>query len=94
MMTRTRCYCGLPKVHDGKCEYDCPVFADPDWLRLQAEKRREREAHRRREERIYITQDDLRRIRKAVQKFDPIAAHMAKQARRAARARYGFGGGR
>jgi hypothetical protein len=58
-------------------------------LRLQHSKRLEREAHRRREERIFITQEDLRNIRRAVRKLDPVADYMAKQGRKAARVRYG-----
>lgn len=88
---RGLCHCDSKLMGDGRCKYRCSPYADPDWLRLQAAKRAEREAHRRSEERIFITQDDLRRMRRAVAKFDKVAAHMAKQARMAARVRYGLG---
>ena len=93
MSRRTNCFCGGAKI-SGECEYGCSPFADPDWLRLQTDKRRERDAHRRREERIVITQDDLQRIRRAVRRFDPIARHLSSQGKRAALKRYWAGGPR
>ena len=91
MARRGLCHCGAKILGDGRCAFKCSVFADPAWLSLQESKRKERDAHGRREERNFITQEDLRRIRRVVNKFDKIGAHMA---RKAARMRSAIGGGR
>ena len=83
MIRRGHCHCGLPKFN-GKCEYDCSPYADPDWLRLQAEKRRERDAYRRQEEKGFITAEDHKRMNAAIAKFDPFFARAQRGARRAA----------
>ena len=93
MMRAGYCHCG-DRLVDGKCENTCSPYSSPDWLLLQAEKRKEREAYRRREERIVITQDDLQRIRRAIRKIDPIARHLSSQGKRAALKRYWAGGPR
>ena len=84
------CHCGLPKF-DGKCEYDCSPYADPAWLRLQAEKRRQHDAHRRREERPFITNEDHKRMNAAIARFDPIFARMQRRGRKAGAKSHGAG---
>ena len=42
LASATRCYCGTD-LRDGACRYQCPPSANPEHLRAQAGKRRERE---------------------------------------------------
>lgn len=85
---RGLCHCDSKLLADGMCQYRCSKYADPDWLRLQHSKRLERDAHRRREESFNITQEELRRMRRAVKRFDPVYRAISAQGRRAASKRY------
>lgn len=85
------CHCGLPKLLTGMCEYQCSPFSDPDWLRLQAEKRRERDHHRQLEERAFITAEDHKRMNAAIAKFDKFFARAQKRARRSGFKSHGLG---
>lgn len=80
---RGLCYCESKLLGDGQCANRCSPWADPEHLRLQERNRQANEAYKRREERIFITQEDLRTMRRAVRKFDKVADHMAKRGRRA-----------
>ena len=88
---RGLCHCDSKLMGDGRCKYRCSPYADPDWLRLQAEKRRERDAHRRREEAGFITAADHKRMNAAIAKFDKLFARAQKRAQRAAVKSHGAG---
>lgn len=93
MNRRTHCHCDeLLPLPSRKCIHGCSEFSDPDWLRLQKRKRQARDAHARREERFTITAAEIRRMRSAMRKMDPIYAAQSKQGRRSALKRYFVGG--
>lgn len=88
-----KCFCGMDILSTGTCENTCSRWAEPGHLRAQARKRQERDAYGRRQERFDITAEELRRIRRAVKKFDKVYAYQARRGRMAALKRHAGGMG-
>lgn len=79
------CFCGELKLGNGLCINRCSPYADPRHLAAQERARHARDRYARQQERITVTYKDLLRVRRAVARFDCVAAYNSERARHAAR---------